>query len=556
LVPVARLTRAEGKPYHTIINADNYHALQLLLYCYAGQVDVIYIDPPYNTGARDWKYNNHFVDAADQWRHSKWLAMMKKRLLLAKRLLRGNGVLIVTIDENEVLHLGLLLREIFAESEQQLATIVSNPGGSFGGNLSSVNEYAFFVVPRGLDVVKGRPVEQPEPGLFPEGETFVLERLRKRGDGSLREDRKNMFYPVYVDKTTHQPKFVGEVVPFGKAPCMEEVDGCVPVFPIDEKGIERRWNFGRETMMTMIGLERIAAKADRNGVVKLFQKKPPKVIRRMNTVWTASEYAAGDYGSRLVNAIFGRPNAFPFPKSVYAVRDCIGAVCVDRPEALVLDFFAGSGTTYHATALLNAEDGGNRRCILVTNNEVAEKQAKQLNAEGLFPGDADFEKQGICESVTWPRCKFVTQGHRDDGTPLPGEYLGGGEMKDGFKENLEYFRLDFLDRHEVAYGDRFEAILPILWLMAGSRGEPETVRGRGKWFIPKHSPYAVLIQEQHFAEFKRELKGRPDVAVVFLVTDSEEAFREMSGNLPGGPRTKMLYKDYLDNFSLNTEKSL
>ncbi|MDD4889881.1 MAG: site-specific DNA-methyltransferase, partial [Phycisphaerae bacterium] len=224
------------------------------------------------------------------------------------------------------------------------------------------------------------------------------------------------------------------------------------------------------------------------------------------------------------------------------------------PNALIVDFFAGSGTTYHATALLNAAFGGSRRCILVTNNEVTEKQAKQLNAQGLYPGDDNFEKHGICESVSWPRCKYVTQGHRDDGTPLAGNYLTGGAMKDGFTENLEYSRLDFLDPHDVAAGDRFEAMLPILWLMAGAEGEPETARGYGKWFIPTHSPYAVLIQEQHFAEFKRALKARPDVALVFLVTDSEEAFRDMSGELPGRFQTKMLYKSYLDNFRINMEK--
>jgi adenine-specific DNA-methyltransferase len=129
-------------------------------------------------------------------------------------------------------------------------------------------------------------------------------------------------------------------------------------------------------------------------------------------------------------------------------------------------------------------------------------------------------------------------------------------MKDGFHENLEYFRLDFLDPHEVSYGEKFEAILPILWLMAGAKGDRETVRGYGKWFIPKQSPYAVLIKEEHFAEFKREVADRPDIALVFLVTDSEEAFREMSAGLPGRPQTKMLYKSYLDNFRINTEKVL
>jgi adenine-specific DNA-methyltransferase len=137
---------------------------------------------------------------------------------------------------------------------------------------------------------------------------------------------------------------------------------------------------------------------------------------------------------------------------------------------------------------------------------------------------------------------------------LPGKYLDGREMKEGFAENLEYFRLDFLDPHEVAYGERFEAIQPILWLMAGAEGKRETARGYGKWFIPKNLPYAVLIKEEHFTEFTRELSKLPDIGIVFLITDSEEAFQKMSSALPGHWETKMLYKSYLDNFRINTEK--
>jgi adenine-specific DNA-methyltransferase len=271
------------------------------------------------------------------------------------------------------------------------------------------------------------------------------------------------------------------------------------------------------------------------------------------TVWKRARHDAGKWGSRTIREFLGNVT-FDYAKSPYAVLDTLSTVIGDRPDALILDFFAGSGTTYHATALLNARDDGRRRCILVTNNEVAEKFAKQLNQEGLFSGDSEFEKHGICESVTWPRCKFVTQGHREDGTPLPGKYLDGREMKEGFAENLEYFRLDFLDPHEVAYGERFEAIQPILWLMAGAEGKRETARGYGKWFIPKNLPYAVLIKEEHFTEFTRELSKLPDIGIVFLITDSEEAFQKMSSALPGHWETKMLYKSYLDNFRINTEK--
>lgn len=605
LVPVARLTRVESKPYHTIINADNFHALQLLLYCYSGQVDVIYIDPPYNKGARDWKYNNDYVDANDQWRHSKWLAMMKRRLLLARRLLRSDGVLIVTIDENEVHHLGMLLEQIFPEYLRHLVTVVINPKGTGKLNFARVDEYAIFCVPQtGASLVSGNSVpllaspdddsdtfgdpeaidaaqdvqeaeEAAEPPHeqqellqiatqdipFPpeEADRWELRHARRRGnESSYRHQRPNQFYAIYIDPAAKRVVQVGDSLAPNEKPSFRRVDRLIPIWPIDDEGNERCWRLIPDTMRKLVAERRVILgrfnKKRGTWTLNIWVRKPS--YRKLKTVWWTSRHDAGTHGTTMLHRILGRRDAFPFPKSLYVVRDTLASVCAGRPNALILDFFAGSGTTYHATAVLNAEDSGNRRCILVTNNEVTEKLAEQLSEEGFFPGDPEFEKHGICEAVAWPRCKYVTQGHRDDGTPLPGKYLDRKEMQDGFEENLEYFRLDFLDPHEVAYGEKFEAILPILWLMAGAKGERETARGYGKWFIPKRSPYAVLIKEDHFADFKRELQDRPHVTLVFLVTDSEEAFREMSADLPGRPQTKMLYKSYLDNFRINTEKLL
>jgi adenine-specific DNA-methyltransferase len=174
LVPVDRVTRAANKPYHTLINADNFHALQVLNYCYQGSVDAIYIDPPYNSGARDWKYNNDYVDRADQYRHSKWLSMMKRRLELAKRLLSRDGVLIVTIDENEVGHLGVLLEAIFPEYLRHMVTAVSNPKGTGKLNFARVDEYIFFCVPNlgKLSVIKGIPTSAGVTAAPGEGALF------------------------------------------------------------------------------------------------------------------------------------------------------------------------------------------------------------------------------------------------------------------------------------------------------------------------------------------------------------------------------------------------
>ena len=167
-----------------------------------------------------------------------------------------------------------------------------------------------------------------------------------------------------------------------------------------------------------------------------------------------------------------------------------------------------------------------------------------------------FERHGVAESVAWPRCKFVLTGKRDDGSALPGQYLSGRELRDGLDANLEYFRLDFLDPAEVARGDAFQAILPILWMLAGCRGGREDSKGSSAWFIPKRSPFAVLIQEKEFRAFREKLGQRKDIEWVFLITDSEENFGLMRQRLGRTYECVQLYKSYLENFRLNTPEAL
>jgi adenine-specific DNA-methyltransferase len=332
-------------------------------------------------------------------------------------------------------------------------------------------------------------------------EGFVRVRPQKNGPGG------NPFSISYV-KSGNQKKIR---------------DGDIPVLGRDENGVF------------------ILGDATRNVIPK--------------TVWKRARHDAGKWGSRTIREVLGNVS-FDYAKSPYAILDTFKTLIGDNPNALVLDFFAGSGTTFHATALLNSQDEGQRRCILVTNNEVNERVAKELNEQGVFAGQLEFDEYGICEAVTWPRCKYIVNGKRDDGTELLGEYLNGRAMKDGFEENIEYLRLDFLDPHEVAYGEKFEAILPILWLMSGARGKREDDKGDKAWFIPKNSPIAALIDEHAFSKFQRELQKRTDITHVFLVTDSLEAYRSMLAQLPDTLKTKMLYKSYLDNFRINTEHNL
>jgi adenine-specific DNA-methyltransferase len=205
-------------------------------------------------------------------------------------------------------------------------------------------------------------------------------------------------------------------------------------------------------------------------------------------------------------------------------------------------------------------DGGSNlwrvQVLLVTNNEVTETNEKALSAKGKFPGEPEFERYGVSEAVAWPRCKWSLLGYRDDGSLLEGDYLTGRLLQEGFEENLEYFRLAFLDPAQVARGDAFQAVLPILWMIAGCIGEREDSKGSQGWFIPKHSPFAVLIKEKEFRPFREKLAERKDIRHVFLITDSEENFATMRIALGRRFKCVQLYKSYLENFRLNTQEGL
>lgn len=583
LTSVGSVDRSSGRPYHAVINGENFHALQLLAYSHEGQVDCIYIDPPYNSGARDWKYNNRYVDETDRWRHSKWLSMMEKRLRIAKRLLKADGVLIVTVDENEVQHLGMLLEQIMPEYLRHMITIVINPKGTYKVNFGRVDEYAFFCVPSlGRDVIEPRPTSEiatDEGPLFdldselpdeddPYQETTGSERvsadyedwfLRRRGaESSYRHQRPNSFYAILVDEA--QQRVVGVGPPLGRDdPWKVERSGnVVTYYPIDDEGNERVWRYVPATMQRYIDNGEIVVGRwnEKTETHTLNHRKPRSQIRRLKTVWWDRSHDAGVHGTTLLNRMLGERSLFPFPKSPYAVRDSLAAVCRSRPDALIVDFFAGSGTTFHATCLLNAQDGGQRRSILVTNNEVDPETARRLVRSGHYPGDVEYEAQGIFERVTRPRVEATITGLRPDGTPIPGNHVGGRPLAQGFEENVEFFRLDYLDPDEVDLGTQFNAILPILWLAAGAVGRREVPTESAEFTIPDGSSYGVLFRESRFRQFRQALEARPDVSNIYLITDSEEAYAEMRSALPQGRSTSMLYRDYLRNFRINTERNL
>lgn len=586
LTPIDTVENApDSDLWHTLIEADNYHALQLLEYLYAGKVDCIYIDPPYNGRQKDWKYNNDYVDPGDQYQHSKWLSMMKKRLYLAKKLLNPrDSVLIVTIDEKEYLHLGCLLEEIFSEAKIQMVSIVIQAAGqNRKGELGRVEEYAFFVslgnyVPAQStdDLLNEEPSTKPEKVRW--------ESLLRGGTGSTRADSPNLFYPVYISKYDGRIVGCGESKPLSAQLNEWSIpDGTEAIWPYKTGNVQGRWRTTQQTLMTLAsdgwakagkitgdgkGTIWYVGKAARQKVqsgefiISGVDEQGAKIIDVVSasektfpikTVWNRSRHHAGWYGTNLLSGILPS-RRFPFPKSLYAVEDALRVATANKQNALILDFFSGSGTTLHAVNLLNAEDGGHRRCIMVTNNEVSADEAKVLMAQGYQPGDKEWEKLGIARYVNWPRTVCSIEGHDINDNPLKGNYIGSDiPMSDGFKANAAFFKLNFLDKTSVALGKQFAELLPVLWMKGGAIGRCPVLNTEElpPILLMPENKMAVLIDETYYSEFDEEIRKHLEIQTVFIVTDSEMAYREMIRNYDRKD-CYQLYRDYLDNFRINT----
>ncbi len=542
LKSVGEVRRGDGdRATHAVINGENLFALELLTYLYPGEVDCIYIDPPFNTGARDWRYNNDYVDKNDRWRHSHWVAMMARRLKMAARLLTTSGILVVAIDENEHASLTLLLADIFPQCEITSVAIVQNPRGIQGDNFSFTNEFAVFVVPKGQKLIAKRPKDEGK---------VKGDRLCNWGGESLRTDAATCFYPIFVRD--------GVIVGFGDVADDEfhptaanepQPDGSVAVWPFGpDDGEEHKWRYARDSVESI--RSQLSARAVRgrrsDNKIDIFLTKGVEPYR---TIWTDSKYDANEYGTQMVTAMTG--DEFSYPKSLYNVHDVLHAATGNRPDAVILDFFAGSGTTLQAACLLNSEDGGSRRCILVTNNEVEDKLAKRLNRAGHFVGDPEFEKHGIFEAITKPRVIAAIRGRRTDGTALAGKYLGPAErpMAEGFPENVEFFRLSFLDADDVMVGLRFDALLPAFWLDAGAIGVRAEVAQTTAFAAPDGVPYAFIFRASGLRDLLKVLEERREITHVFVLTDSEDAYTSLCERLPKRIRTSMLYADYLRAFA-------
>ena len=264
------------------------------------------------------------------------------------------------------------------------------------------------------------------------------------------------------------------------------------------------------------------------------------------TVWTGPQFSAGEYGSRYIKRFLGE-RKFAFPKSLYAVELSLSTIVSDKPDALVLDFFAGSGTTAHAVMRLNHQDDGRRRCICVTNNEVSDDEAKRFIKQRLRQGDAEWEAHGICEYVTKPRVKAAITGLTPDGEPIKGNYKFTDEfpMSDGLEENAVFFDLTYQDEMMVELDQAFEEIAPLLWMRAGSEGR--IIKDRKRDFDISER-YAVLFNYAYASKFLDAIQDKEGLRVVYVVTDQDSRFQDVVRALPKGIEPVRLYESYLRSF--------
>lgn len=329
-----------------------------LLKRYEGKVKCIYIDPPYNTNNdtnNTFKYNNNF-------NHSTWLTFMRNRLEIAERLLIPNeGAMIIAIDENEQAYLGVMLDELFNEYESHMITVVHNPRGVQGTNFSYTNEFLYFVIPKGKKIIQNRKLDDEEIEFSP---------LRNWGSESLRTDAKNCFYPILVKN--------GEIIGFGDVieddvhPSANEiVDNTTYIYPIDIKGVERKWRYARNSVEDIKYLLRVFNRKDGFLDIEL-----GKDFGQYKTVWIDKKFDANAYGKQWLNKIVD-DKSFSFPKSIYAVKEAIFSIVSKNKQAIILDFFGGSGTSAEAVSMINNVDNGNRKFIIIEQMDYIESITRE-----------------------------------------------------------------------------------------------------------------------------------------------------------------------------------
>ena len=399
-----------GGQMNFLLEGDNLAALKLLEKTHRGKIKMIYIDPPYNTANKDFAYDDTRVDLTDTFRHSKWLSFMRERLRIARNLLRDDGILFISIDDNEQSDLKLLCDEIFKEENFFSQVIIqSNKRGQTYKQIAKTHEYLLIYTrsPEAEFNEIDKTDDDNDLNLLDKIGAYNVRELRNRNPKFGKHNRPNLFYPIYVN-----PSIVDKdgFCPISLA---YTTDYCVEVYPFNSTGGESCWRWSTKLLSENINsntqFSNVVARAKRDGTFNIYEKYR-KTTYKAKSIWLETDVIT-EKGTVELGEL-GLSERFPFPKPLFLLKKClqIGTNSND----IILDFFAGSGTTGHAVMKLNAEDGGTRRFILCTNNE-----------------------NGICRDVTYERIRRVID-------------------KEDYAASLKYYKVDYVpisDRMYYEYAD-------------------------------------------------------------------------------------------------------
>lgn len=530
-------------PHHVLMNAENYHALQMLQWTHEGKVDLIYIDPPYNTGNKGWTYNDSYVGDADSFRHSKWLSFMERRLMLARRLLKSTGVIIVAIGDDEHHRLRMLLDQVFGD-DNFISDVVWQGGRKNDSRYVSNGADYMLVYARSERALAeaGTRWREEKPGVAEAIENASRIWSASGGDHDnatrawrawLREFRRS---GVPTDSVTRYTTLDASGRPIRTDGNISWPGGGGPRYdvlhPVTRQPVvvpKRGWrNPDPARMQAEIEAGRIYFGPDHTtqpgGITWLHeldtQVAESVFVRDRNSAAVGLEKRLGD-------------RRFPNPKDHEVLMRWFRMVA--PRDAVVLDFFGGSASTLEAVLRLNAEDEGTRECILVTNNELSAADDKRLRSEGHEPGDAAYEAQGVFHHVAVPRTRAVLSGLRPDGE-------GHGDAVDGCVEVVE---LAHLDAERVSDGKEFSALSPVLWLRAGATGDIIDAIGPQGWAATDE--YAVLADVDAAETMLADLADT--VRTLFVITNAPSELQQVAAIAPEGAEIVHLWDHYLTTFA-------
>ncbi|QRQ79325.1 site-specific DNA-methyltransferase [Glutamicibacter protophormiae] len=547
---------ADADPTHAVINGENFHALEMLGYTNPESVDLIYIDPPYNTGNKTWQYNDHYVSEQDNFRHSKWLSFLERRLVLAKKILKPTGVIIVAIGDEEHHRLRMLMDQIFGD-QNFISDVVWQGGRKNDSRYISNGADYMLVYAKSESALNELGVRWREKKAGVDEALTQSKAIWNRNNGDAEsanvewkawlKGQKNIGASTdavnrydRLDSQTGRPIHTyGDLTwpgggggeyevlhPTTKKPVKMPVRGWLYKDParMQEEIKKGRVFFGSDETMIPRG-------------IRFLDELDSQVVM---SVFSCDRKATNGY----LREIFG-DKRFPNPKDVNVLMRWIRLIA--PKDSVILDFFGGSGTTAEAVVRLNAEDQGTRQCILVTNNELSARDDAALRKNGNPPGSAEYEAKGVFHHVTKPRIEIIVTGLRPDGSTY----------SDGLPANVEFLELAYLDEGPVHAGLEYERLAPLFWLKSGAIGPiVHPINNRDAYAWNENSSMAVLFDAGKASELAEILSTEQNsVTHVFIITDSPE-----QGDLAGEAfsediTVEPIYGSYLDAFQINRSDS-